>query len=577
MTGDGPLRWRDGAEGRLESILGEAADRSTASDDLASRINDWPTRYHLDRRRTNLLRPLHLGPGVRVLDAGAGTGVMSRYASEAGATVVAVEGDARRAGLVALRCEGTEVEVRCGAADEVDDPDGFDVVLAVGVLEYAAGRPGGAEVFLGRLAGLVRRGGVLVVAIENQLGLAYLLGADEDHLARPWVGLEGYPTAEAGVRTFSRAALTTLLTDAGLGNQQWLYPFPDYKLPVTILTEGAYVEPDAVDLVDQLVGPPMARHRIGHPVGADTRAVHREMVAAGLGTEVANSFLVVAAADRAALDARCDTSTLAWRFTGDRRRCYLGERRVTMNDGIRHIDRRRSYPEEPPPASWLTLRERHPDVDDYLTGPTLEQLALARLRAHDEDGLRQLLGDFHAWVTARTVPRHGDAQPHPFLPVGTGEVLPGECIDAGFDNLVPDGTNLRLVDDEWWAEGGVDPEMATVRALWKLAWVTVVSGTRHPWPATTSISQLALILCGLHPGPVGTDPLERLHAAEAELVAVACGGDPADHRESLREIGRRTTTDRATHRGPAHGLRRRLAWLKRFPGGRRLAAWTRPG
>ena len=109
MTGDGPLRWRDGAEGRLESILGEAADRSTASDDLASCIHARPPLYPLDRRRTNLLRPLHLGPGVRVLDAGAGTAVMSRYAAETGATVVAVEGDARRAGLVALRCEGTDV------------------------------------------------------------------------------------------------------------------------------------------------------------------------------------------------------------------------------------------------------------------------------------------------------------------------------------------------------------------------------------------------------------------------------------------------------------------------------------
>ena len=87
MTADGPLRWRDGAEDRLESILSETADLSTASDDLAARISDWPTRYHLDRRRTNLLRPLHLGPGVRVLDAGAGTGVMSRYAAETGAVV----------------------------------------------------------------------------------------------------------------------------------------------------------------------------------------------------------------------------------------------------------------------------------------------------------------------------------------------------------------------------------------------------------------------------------------------------------------------------------------------------------
>ena len=67
MTDAGHLRWRDGAETRLESILRTTTDLSTASDDLAGQIDDWPTRYHLDRRRTNLLRPLHLGPGVRVL------------------------------------------------------------------------------------------------------------------------------------------------------------------------------------------------------------------------------------------------------------------------------------------------------------------------------------------------------------------------------------------------------------------------------------------------------------------------------------------------------------------------------
>ncbi len=117
--------------------------------------------------------------------------------------------------------------------------------------------------------------------------------------------------------------------------------------------------------------------------------------------------------------------------------------------------------------------------------------------------------------------------------------------------------------------------MATVRALWKLAWVTVVSGTRHPWPATTTIYQLALILCGLHPRPVGPNPLERLDAAEAELVALVCGGDATERINDLREVGR-TDTARQARRGTPSGLRARLAWVKRLPGGRRLANLTRP-
>ena len=112
------------------------------------------------------------------------------------------------------------------------------------------------------------------------------------------------------------------LSDAGLSAQRWLYPFPDYKLPVAILTDDAYRWPDAVDLVDQLVGPPIDRIRMGGTVGIDQRAVHRQVVAAGLGPDMANSFLVVAGADQGAADGACvggpgTEPVLAWRFTGD--------------------------------------------------------------------------------------------------------------------------------------------------------------------------------------------------------------------------------------------------------------------
>ena len=47
-------RWRDGSEDRIVSVLRSASDRSSASDELAAHIDDWPTRYHFGRARTNL-------------------------------------------------------------------------------------------------------------------------------------------------------------------------------------------------------------------------------------------------------------------------------------------------------------------------------------------------------------------------------------------------------------------------------------------------------------------------------------------------------------------------------------------
>jgi 2-polyprenyl-3-methyl-5-hydroxy-6-metoxy-1,4-benzoquinol methylase len=587
----GDRRWRDGSEDVVVEILRTATDRSSASDELAAHIVDWPTRYHFGRARTNLLHPLDLGPGLRVLDVGAGTGVMSRFAAERGASVVAVEGDTRRAEAAALRCSDPyldlDVDVRHGSVDDLDDADGpFDVVLCIGVLEYAGDDPAG---FLTRLAGHLAPAGVLAVAIENRFGLAYWLGADEDHLGRPWVGLEGYPASTATattttVRTHGRRGLADLLAGAGLGSQRWLAPSPDYKLPTAILTERIHDEPDAVDLVDQLVGPPLDRSRMGGTFEGDERAVHRGMLEAGLGLDLANSFLVVAGADVDAVDRRCDPSVLAWRFTGDRSRSSLRVRTIRTAgsdpDHRRWVDRRPTHrsPDPAPtpsPTGWLQLDTAGGPPEPWITGPNLEQVALARLRAGDRNGLAEVLGHWGSFAGSRASERDvtmSDA--HPFLPAGSRRVLPGDHLDLGLDNLAGAGddclSGLVFIDDEWTAATGVDLELVAIRACWKLASVAIGSGTRHPWPTTTTVDDLAVAFCGLLSDggvdvTIGPDPLDRLHLAESELRVVALGGTAVHHVAQLRAAGRQSLADRTTGTGPSTGLRGRLANARRIP------------
>lgn len=138
LLGD-PVAYADGAEDEVLRALTLAADRSTASDELAAKIRDWPTRYHFSRLRANLLRPFVLGPGLRVLDVGAGTGALARYVGECGASVLALEGTLPRARSTAARCAGLpSVEVACGDVAALQDPEGFDVVLCIGVYEHVA-------------------------------------------------------------------------------------------------------------------------------------------------------------------------------------------------------------------------------------------------------------------------------------------------------------------------------------------------------------------------------------------------------------------------------------------------------
>jgi len=578
-TGD--LRWRDGSEDLVVEILRSAKDRSSASDELAAHVTDWPTRYHFDRARTNLLQPLHLRPGLRILDLGAGTGIMSRFAAERGASVVAVEGDARRAEAAALRCQGLDVDVRHGSIDEIDAADGpFDVALCIGVLEYAGGDPAG---FLAQLTKHLTPQGVLTVAIENRFGLAYWLGANEDHLNQPWLGLEGYPavtttTKTSTVRTHSRRSLAELLAGAGLESQRWLSPSPDYKLPTAILAERIYLEPDAVELVDQLVGPPLDRSRMGGKFEGDERAVNRGILEAGLAPDLANSFLVLAGADAHELDQLCDPSVLAWRFTGDRSQCHLRVRtiRSSSSEVGRTVDRRPTHRDldtghanqssQLASTSWLRLDAADRPPEPWITGPNLEQLALERLRAGDQPGLTEVLRQWSDLIGLLAVKQEvAKSEVHPFLPAGRRQVLPGDHLDFGLDNLAGAGglSAPVFIDDEWVAVTGVDLELAAIRACWKLASVAIESGTRHRWPLETTVDDLTIEFLNLLPSiggeqVVGPDPLTRFYSAEAQLRVIALAGTAADHVAQIRAAGRRSLANRASGTGPSTGLR---GWL----------------
>ena len=132
-----PVPYLDGSEAELLTVMTAAADRDTGSDELAAAVHDWPTRYHLSRSRANLLRPLRIEPGMRVLDVGAGTGAIARHLGEQGAEVLALEGSLSRARVAAARCHDLgNVRVAVGQPHDVRERD-FDLVCCIGVLEYS--------------------------------------------------------------------------------------------------------------------------------------------------------------------------------------------------------------------------------------------------------------------------------------------------------------------------------------------------------------------------------------------------------------------------------------------------------
>ena len=567
------ITWRDGAEDRMKSIFLSSDDRSSASDFLASHITDWPSRYHLDRRRTNILRPINFDKSMRVLDVGAGTGVMSRYAAERGAEVVALEGDSMRAELASLRCEGLNVDVRCGIVNDFDDSEGFDLILVIGVLEYATNHPAGSLGFLKKLSQLLNPDGSIVIAIENQMGLAYWMGANEDHLNEPWVGLEGYVSTST-VKTFSKPVLSSLLTDAGFKHQNWLYPFPDYKLPLTILSDRAYMENDRVDLIDQLVGTPVDRSRSGVLPFFDTRALHRQVIESDMGQDMSNSFLVVCRLNGS--KSIIDEDVITWRFSGDRKKNYMGVRQVILENGTRKINRKPAYENISSESSWLIQKNADSLAEKYVSGLNLEQLALKSLREVNLKDFESLLSMFDDWLTLNTCTPSVDSETHPFLTDLSSEVLGEGFIDCSFDNLVFEDGALKLIDDEWAALGGVNVDLVIARAMHKLSHSVIQSGCKLPWSSNMTIEHLNNKFIEMFPRNLRVDLLNDFYLAEAKLLSVLLGGSEVDHLEDLYEANRRSVNSAFSAHSTQATFRSKFSWLKRFPGGRLLARWTRP-
>ncbi len=567
-----PLPYQDGAEAELLALVCAAEDRRVGSDELASGVHDWPTAYHLSPERATLLAPLAIGPGDRVLDIGAGSGVNTRLCAEKGATVTAVEGSAVRAEVVAHRCAGLDnVEVLCGPLGGLgpDRAGAYDMALVVGVLEYAGtdrGGGGGAAELLAQAVDSLAPNGVLVLAIENRLGLKYLLGFPEDHLGLPWAGCEDY--REGGPVTWSRRELSRMLTEAGLDAQQWLYPFPDYKLPTAVLMEEIYHHPDAVDLVDQIVGHPTSSE-FTHPVlVADDRSAHRAMVAAGLGPDVANSFLVVAAANSQAVAGRIDENVLACRVAPDRRRRWTQEALVVRSEGGLAMKRR------------LPAEDRAGDFEDwlgqavvpeepYLNGRNLEQCLLDGARDGNVDKVVEFLRAWRRALAAHEVSVDAVAEPHPYLPSDTARALPPDWLDAGPDNFVATADGLVFVDREWQAAGGVDVRLAVVRGLWKAVSAMLSARCHLPWPTTWSNDRLVAHLGGLIGEDIDAGLLEQWRQAEHDLIRRVYR-QPAIRLAELHDAGGRSRMDQlasplAPYRRMAHEVHRLRAVIAELP------------
>jgi precorrin-6B methylase 2 len=519
------VRYADGAEDAVLATLRAATDRSAGSAELArSAGQSWEMNYHFSPQRLGLLAPLRLTPQTRVADLGCGSGVMSRAMGESGARVIGIEGVRTRAAAARERCADLpNVEIVDGRAETgIEGYSDLDVVLICGLLEYSGvDDPAGPSRLLRAATKALAPDGVLVIAIENQLGLGYLVGRHEDHHNTPWVGMADYPLHRGGPRTWPTRALRAMLAEQGLTELRWFAPYPDYKLPRAVLDADVFDRPDAAELVDKVVRDPLGGAFRGSEALVPGRRLQQLLIGEGLGLSTAPCFLVVCGRSAEAIRAHTHDD-LGWMINNGRLPRFRRTRVMTRDLQLRTEGGARTTT-----VAWLTQRLNGDDV--LVPGRPLDALMLEALHHGDEPELHRLLALWHHACARDAKPAPADLTPHPFLCRPGAMMWLPDRLDSHPGNwiLTPAG-ELVQIDDEWRAATGVDAELAALRAMFQFAREIVMGRCAHPYGATADVRTVMRKLC--EPLGLATAATERwtdLIEAEAALQHLVMDG-PTD-------------------------------------------------
>ncbi|MCD5989379.1 glycosyltransferase [Pseudomonas sp. CDFA 553] len=457
------LSYSDGdeSEERIARIIREAEDLSVLSTELGQHCSDWASLYHLGTARANILRPFEQYLSGHVLEIGAGCGAISRYLGECGGTVLSLEGSIRRAQIVASRTRDLpNVRIVAERFDDFLSDEKFDVITLIGVLEYASVFSRDSDPVLSmlkRVHDFLSPDGKLILAIENQMGLKYFAGAPEDHIAVPMYGIEGR-YIKGQPQTFGRKKLDSLLRLAGFYHAEFLYPAPDYKLSNSITTEhGFEIESfDAAALAWQNV---KKDPQLPGVTGFNLERTWPVVIENGLGTELANSFLVAATRSDAAT---LNPEVLAYHYNTNRKPVFCKETRfVSTTSGIEvhHVALVSSVHD----AYAGDFRHRLSKVDAYVNGKPLSQLFLNIATTPDwnihDIGL---FLDQYLHVLRTLL----NAENKPLALTQANERLPDTFIDAVPHNiLITEDDEPSLIDVEWEISGGVELGHLLLRAL----------------------------------------------------------------------------------------------------------------
>jgi len=434
-------------------------DREKFPEIISSR-KDWATLYHLSPARGNIVRWIPMNGTEKVLEIGAGPGAITETLSSMAGEVECVDLSAKRSEINATRNKDRDnITIHVGNFVDVEPTlaDDFDYIFLIGVFEYAGSYMDSAAPFhdeLLRILPHLKKGGRIVIAIENRLGLKYFAGAREDHTGRYFDGIESYENSGMSVRTFSRAGLERIFVDCGITDYSFYYPYPDYKFTSEVYSDGRL--PKASELTDNIRN--FDRDRL---LLFDEKAAYSGIVGDGLFPQFSNSYEVVIGPPLPVEYTKFSTErSPEYRIMTGVIKDSDGKRRVVktpltaqaehhtarMEDSYRKLSDRYGSRTNALKICPCRIDSRKRAVFDYIEGRTLETMLDKCLAGNDMENFLKLTDKYLELV-------------------GTNSGSSASDGDMTFANIMINGLNWTAIDYEWEEDRSIPARDMLARAL----------------------------------------------------------------------------------------------------------------
>jgi 2-polyprenyl-3-methyl-5-hydroxy-6-metoxy-1,4-benzoquinol methylase len=551
------IKYNDGTEveSKILQILQQQSHLSSQSSICSEQYNEWPVRYHLCTERANLLRHLDF-TNLEVLEIGAGMGAVSRHIAESCRSLTVLEGTEKR--FAALSARLRDLKNWSGQVANFQDAKidkKFDVVCVIGVLEYSEmfihppkdSNDSPFSWFIRKASSYLKDDGVLVLAIENKLGLKYWNGAAEDHSGKIFDGICDYPRSPSP-KTFSRKELRNLFSEAGFSRIDEHFPFPDYKIPSTVITQDLIERfPDlAGDLATTKTYENYGNPRLNHY--PDLLAL-RSVTKAGLLADFSNSFLFIASQNSASpirtqlLKNQLQNQELGWHYSNSRQvptktvfRLNNGTESSQNGSNTSFIEVHKNplYPHEIPSSQiaklysgpnlqvkWQTIPETKLGI-----GEKVESILLSRIYFEEWVLFLKDFKEFLSWSfdNFKLKPENGSSP---------SRHIRGEALDALFSNALKGKApnHYELFDLEWALDQPMSKSWYVFRNVFLLLRVLDLFPLSRPFQ---NLKELYEKLCAELSIQA---EFEKDLANEAEFLFLATtSNSQADHLRDLKSL-----------------------------------------